>query len=234
MRFVWLTSKIEDFTEPLLDQAMVDNPHKSISILWHQDVFMVAWAFRRLHATTIAGRGDMGDVIARMLKKCNYTTFRGGSSMAKNRQKKILTEFIEHLEKQDKFSVGITVDGSSGPIFRMKTGVIVMAMKTGAPLYIVRSWAKRRILLSNWDRTMIPLPFNRIVIACEGPFYPPENMDQESVFNQFHLEMEKKLLDTTYETFIKVDGQADSKLVNRFPKHWKKPAPVPIGNILLK
>ena len=221
MRFVWMTSKIEDGTDPLLDDALKYHPHKSVSLMWHQDVFMVAWAYRRFYGTTIASKGDFGDIISKMLAKCNYTTFRGGTSKGKKRGVKVLDEFIEHLEKQDHFAVGITVDGSSGPAYRVKTGTIVMAMKTGVPVFVTRIWAKRRILMPTWDRTMIPLPFNRIVINFQGPFLPPENLEDKEVFDKFHQNMENNLLDATYDTFLKVDGKSDPKSIEKFPDYWK-------------
>ncbi len=220
-RFVWATSKIDDKMGTLREE-IEKPPHRVINVLWHQDVFFVAWAFREFHGHTIASVGDAGEVISLMLKKCNFTVFRGGSSKGKSRKKKILAEFVDHLKKFDgPAAVGITVDGSSGPIYRMKTGSLVMAKELSAPLIIVRVWCKRRIFLPTWDRTVIPLPFNEIHLTSEGPYYLPSDADNEESFQKFHHEMEDRLLQLTYRKFVEVDGKPESDLVALFPPDWK-------------
>ena len=96
-----------------------------------------------------------------------------------------------------------------------------MAMKIHAPVFVVRIWSKRRILLPTWDRTMLPLPFNKIVIVAEGPYVPPEQMHQEEVFKQFHSLVENQLLLATYKCFSMLDKHVDKGLMANFPEDWK-------------
>ena len=182
------------------------------------------WAYRRFHGQTIASVGDAGDVIARLLQLCNFTVFRGGSSKGKSRRKTILEEFTQYLLKVDKPAVGVTVDGSSGPVYRMKTGVIVIAMKLNAPIFVVRIWSKRRIMLPSWDRTMLPLPFNKIVVLTEGPYMLPDHLDQKEVFKQFHRFIENQLLTATYKCFSMLDKPVDKRLLADFPDDWQPPS----------
>lgn len=218
--FVWATSKVIDLSTPL-DEALRNSTRGFVAAIWHQEVLCVPWAYRRLHPQTIASVGDSGEVITRLLELCNYTVFRGGSSKRESRRKKILAEFIEHLRTVDRPAVGVTVDGSSGPAFRMKTGAIVMAMKIDAPVYVVRTWCRRRILLRTWDRMMVPLPFNKIVILAEGPYELPDNLDRKEVFDEFHRFVENQLLETTYKCFDMVDHPVDDELLANFPEGWK-------------
>ena len=218
--FVWATSRVIDLSTPL-DQELREGKRGFVAAIWHQEVLCVPWAYRRLHPHTIASVGDSGEVITRLLKLCGYTVFRGGSSKRKSRRKKVLAEFVDHLKKADRPAVGITVDGSSGPPFRMKTGAIVMATEIQAPVFVVRTWCKRRILLNTWDRMMLPLPFNKIVILAEGPYPLPDNMDQKEVFDRFHRFVENQLLETTYKCFCMVDHPVDKRLMVHFPEGWK-------------
>jgi hypothetical protein len=217
--FVWATSRIIDLTAPL-DEELRNYNRGMVIAVWHQDVICVPWAYSWLHPHTIASVGDSGEVITRLLKLCGYTVFRGGSSKRASRRKKVLEEFIQHLRQVDRPVVGITVDGSSGPAYRMKTGVIVMAMQIGAPVYVLRIWSKRRILLPTWDRTMLPLPFNKIVIMAEGPYPLPDEIDRKEVFQQFHRFIENQLLATTYKCFSMLDRRIDERLLARFPEGW--------------
>ena len=218
-RFVWLTSRIIDRTAPL-DEALASPPYKAVASVWHQDVFCVAWAYRRFRPHTIASVGDSGEVITRILKLCNFTVFRGGSSKRKSRRKKVLEDFTRHLTTLDGGLVGITVDGSSGPPYRMKSGVVVMAMKFGAPMFLVRIWCKRRVLLKTWDRMMVPLPFNKIAILVDGPHFPPDGMDRPEVFERFHRHVEDRLLALTRQSFLLLDETVDEELMSRFPDGW--------------
>jgi len=228
--FVWATSKVIDRTSPF-DEELGEDKRGFVAALWHQEVLCVPWVYGRLHPHTIASVGDSGDVITRLLELCGYTVFRGGSSKRKSRRKKVLEEFIQHLKKADRPVVGITVDGSSGPAFRMKTGAIVMAMGIQAPVFVVRTWCKRRILLRTWDRMMLPLPFNKIVILAEGPYPLPENLDQKEVFEQFHRFVENQLLATTYKCFSMLDHPVDERLLANFPEGWKPPPHVDNPNL---
>lgn len=220
-RFVWATSKVTDQSNRLVE-ALESPPNRFVTAVWHQDVFCVPWIYRKPHVHTIASLGDAGEVITSLLKRSNYTVFRGGSSKRESRRKKILAEFTEYLLGVDKPGVGITVDGSSGPAYRMKSGVIVMAMKIDSPIYVSRIWCKRRVLLKTWDRTMIPLPFNRIVILTEGPYSPPEHLHQKEVFDAFHGFVEDQLLRITYKGFRMLDRRIDQELMARFPSGWSE------------
>ena len=218
--FVWATSRIIDLSSPL-DEAVSEQGRGFVGAVWHQDVFCVPWVYRRLRPHTIASVGDSGEVITRLLQLCNYTVFRGGSSKRASRRKKVLAEFVEHLRKLDRPAVGVTVDGSSGPAYRMKTGAIVMAMKIRAPVYVVRIWSKRRILLRTWDRMMLPLPFSKIVIMADGPHELPDDLDQQESFKAFHRFVENQLLEITYTCFNMLDRRVDEGLLARFPEGWK-------------
>ena len=223
--FVWATSKVIDQTS-LLDDELREHKRGLVVAIWHQEVLCVPWVYGRLRPHTIASVGDSGDVITRLLKLCNYTVFRGGSSKRESRRKKVLADFVEHLRTADRPLVGITVDGASGPAFRMKTGAIVMAMEIQAPIFAVRTWCKRRILLRTWDRMMLPLPFNKIVILAEGPYPLPDNLDQKEVFEKFHRFIENELLTTTYKCFAMLDHPVDERLLENFPEGWKPPPPM--------
>lgn len=162
--------------------------------LWHDEVFFVAWMHRIWRGSTLASRGDSGEVIARMLKLCNFTVFRGGSSSGhKRRNVGVVGEIIEHIQETPGTQFGITVDGSKGPVYRMKRGVPLIARATGKPALVQRSWCKRYVCLPTWDKTLVPLPFNHIVSFYEGPFLPPSEDEGEEAFEAFHKSLERHL-----------------------------------------
>ncbi|RME03455.1 MAG: DUF374 domain-containing protein [Planctomycetota bacterium] len=217
LRFVWYTSKIRG--HPLAQKPELLKEHRVVAVLWHQDVFLVPWLWRLYRPITIASTGDSGEVIASILRPFGFTVFRGGSSKGRRRRKPILWQFIEYLKTQQRFVAGITVDGSSGPPFRMKKGAVFIAAKTGACIYLVRAWCRYRFHLPTWDRTVIPLPFNQIYILIQGPFEPPY---EDSELEKFKNQLEKKLLDLTYGSFL-VAKSLPHKLLKLFPPDWRPP-----------
>ena len=151
-RFVWWTSTVEDeLTGPLTEG--VERHDRFVSLLWHQEVFTVAFAFKHLYGHTVASTGNFGRIITRMLEACNFTVFRGGSSSGRVRRKRVLVDMIRHMRETPRVPYGITVDGSKGPAFVLKHGGVVIARTCGAPMYAVRTWFSNCIQLPSWDRS---------------------------------------------------------------------------------
>lgn len=222
IRFVWWTSEVID-DMALVDQFRQEPPYKGVGVLWHQDVFCVPWAYREKRPHTLASVGDAGEIITHILELCHFSTImRGGSSQGKKRHTQVLPALIEHMQTAQGMC-GITVDGSHGPIYRLKRGAIVVAKECACPLLVIRIWCKRRILLPTWDRTMIPLPFNRIIISARGPYHLPADADNPDSFEKFRQYVEHRLLDLTYQTFLTIDKQAPPQLMALFPEDWQPP-----------
>jgi lysophospholipid acyltransferase (LPLAT)-like uncharacterized protein len=59
--------------------------------------------------------------------------------------------------------------------------MLLIAQDTGAPIYPVQAWAKRKLLMRTWDRTLIPLPFNRLVFLLGEPVRVPRDADKDTV-----------------------------------------------------
>lgn len=219
---VWRTSKVTDTTQGIEEFFRKENKaERFVGVMWHQDVFLVTHAFHRFPSYTIASRSNAGEVITRMLKKYNFHVFRGGTSKGKKRRVRVLDQIIEHLATTDRFGIGITVDGSSGPIYQMKTGALVVSMKLQVPVFSVRIWCKRKFLLPTWDRTMVPLPFNNIKIFLEGPYFPPTNEENPEEFDAFHRQVQEGLLQATYAGFKHYEKKIDEKLLDGFPEGWQ-------------
>jgi lysophospholipid acyltransferase (LPLAT)-like uncharacterized protein len=193
MWLVWRTSRVEDAGFSRIEDVRREG-NGFVAILWHEEVFSVAWAYRHLHGHTLASVGDAGEIITRMLELCNFVVFRGGSSMrASRRREHVLADMIEHMKETDDVAYGITVDGSKGPLHEVKHGALVIARECGKPLVVVRTWAKRNLHLPTWDRMAIPLPFNHIRQFMRGPFYVPPGPEDGAAFEAFRAEMEREL-----------------------------------------
>lgn len=66
-------------------------------------------------------------------------------------------------------SVGLTPDGSRGPRMTVSKGVVELAGLSGCPLVPATYSCSNAIILSSWDRFMLPLPLGRGVFSVGTP-----------------------------------------------------------------
>jgi len=60
-------------------------------------------------------------------------------------------------------------------------GVIKLAQYSGRPIYPVALATSRRIVLDNWDRSVIHLPFSHIGGVAGNPITVPRNADDATL-----------------------------------------------------
>lgn len=217
-RLVWSTCVVTDDLTPALEGA-ARRHGRAVCLLWHQEVFTVAWAYRALHGHTLASAGNMGRVITHMLERCNFTVFRGGSSAGTARRRRVLPAMIRHMrEWPTPVIYGITVDGSNGPPWVMKPGGPLIARACRAPVFVVRLCASRRIELPTWDRTVIPLPFGRISMRAVGPYWIDPDSDAAAL-ERFSAHLEGELRDLTHA--LAQDVEPGAPLPSSFPPTFR-------------
>jgi len=217
MWLVWATSRVEGRDFVRLNSWATE--HKGVvCLLWHEEVFTVAygysWVGIRIH--TLASLGDSGELITRMLELCNAVVFRGGSTSGKARKREgVLDDLIHHMKTNDAVTLGLTVDGSKGPRYRMKMGGVVVARDADRPIALVRTWYKRCIRLRTWDRMAVPLPFNRIRYYLRGPYFVPENAGNPDGIEQFRVRLENDLIDLAAESYRDMGQPVPESLLKR-------------------
>jgi len=217
MRLVWATSRIEgrDFVA-LKD--IIAQYNGAVGLLWHEEVMTVAFGYAYLgfRPHTLASVGQSGEVIARMLQLCGFVVFRGGSTTHRSRRREgALDEMITHMQTNDQVIYGLTVDGSKGPAYRMKSGGIIIARECGRPVVLARTWYKRCLRLPTWDRMALPLPFNVIRYYLKGPYLVPDSARTEAGLEQFRLQLENDLIDLAAQSYDDMRQARPANLVKR-------------------
>ena len=152
MNLVYRTSRITHINLAEMQEARVRHG-RVLAGVWHEVVFLVAYSFREFHGSTLASRGDLGDLVARMLELCQFEVFRGGSSRGRSRRKRVLVDLIRHMKTHHNVIYGITVDGSHGPAHVLKSGIVAIARSTGAPIYATHIACRPCLRAPSWDRT---------------------------------------------------------------------------------
>ncbi|MBL4850246.1 MAG: DUF374 domain-containing protein [Planctomycetes bacterium] len=219
MWFVYLTSKVEYVDTDLL-WLLRERYGAMVGILWHQEVFTVAYSFRRFEGHTLASQSDLGTLVAALLKLNGFVVFRGGSSSSKKRRGRVLPDLIRHMEEVPGVAYGITCDGSNGPIYEVKRGSVSIAHACHKPMMVARTWAKRRIRVGSWDRAYVPLPFNHIVQCFVGPYFTPIDASKEEL-ETFRLALENELLELTNWVHDYLGEVAPPEGRPDFPPGWQ-------------
>jgi lysophospholipid acyltransferase (LPLAT)-like uncharacterized protein len=60
-------------------------------------------------------------------------------------------------------------------------GIVTLARESGRPIYPVSFATSRRIVLDNWDRSEINLPFSRGAIIVGEPIRVPTDADEQAL-----------------------------------------------------
>jgi lysophospholipid acyltransferase (LPLAT)-like uncharacterized protein len=167
-----------------------DEGRNILAVAWHQDYLLGPFTFRGYNIVTMASRGEWGEIMAAFLKRIGYTAVRGSGSKG---GKEALAEIIEYYHSNDKIFCAFAGDGSKGPPQKLQKGMIVIAKECGTPIFPVKTWAKRKILLSTWDRTLVPLPFNECLYFAGDPVSVPPDATPD-VMEAKRQELEDNLM----------------------------------------
>lgn len=125
----------------------------------------------------MASRSKDGEIIARIMKLFGLQSARGSSRRG---GKEALEEMIDVINRTQ-VPGGLVADAPRGPFGVAKIGIIKLAKETGLPLIPIMSWAKRKILFGSWDKTLLPLPFTKMVFFYEPPIFLPRDATNEQM-----------------------------------------------------
>ncbi|MCX7798357.1 MAG: lysophospholipid acyltransferase family protein [Melioribacter sp.] len=165
------TCKITIHNQKML-QNLIQKKSNFIVVFWH-GLMITGWYLHKdLNCAALVSKSKDGDLLANALKKWGYKVIRGSSHIGGS---EALEDMIDLLNK--KYSLALTPDGPTGPIYKMKAGAVVAAKKTGVPLLLLGIYNKRKIILNSWDKFEIPLPFSRIEVLYSEPIYINKDLD---------------------------------------------------------
>lgn len=152
----------------------------------HEGLMMLPFHFRdRRGGVVMVSQSQDGDIIADTIAQFGLRPVRGSS----RRGGRAALDAMIDAVREDGVSAGVIVDGPRGPARVAKAGAVVLARATGLPVVPGTWWARPAVRFASWDRTMVPLPFARIVFAFEESFVVPPTADED--------ELERRRVDLT-------------------------------------
>ena len=145
-------------------QKLKDQKRPIIYSFWHNQIFIAThfWRFRGI--VVITSEHFDGEYIARIIERFGYHAARGSSRRGALKALLQLKRSIEHGR-----DVAFTVDGPSGPVYRVKPGPIWLSRKTGAPIVPFHVQPEKFWKLNSWDNFRIPKPFSLVLVKIGRP-----------------------------------------------------------------
>ncbi len=145
-----------------------------LAALLHESLLVSAWVFRDLGYCVAVSRSRDGSLVSATLRALGYadpargSSSRGGSTA--------LLGLLRQLEAGT--TVAMLVDGPRGPAGVAKPGIAALARHSATPIQPVALAARPALRLRSWDRSLLPLPFARVVCAYGEPLAPPAEADK--------------------------------------------------------
>ena len=138
-----------------------------------------------------------GELIAQYIGRFGIGPVRGSAT---RRGSVALREMATLLKRGH--DVAITPDGSRGPLYEIKPGLVLLAQLTGAPVLPISFEYSRAWRLRTWDRFVIPRPFSRVTLRVGEPVHIARTQDQEE------FEVQRKRCEDAMRTLVRDDDLA--------------------------
>ena len=173
---------------------------------WHQmqifcGRFLLIRARKGLKISFLTSPSVSGEVPAAIIRRWGAGVLRGSSKRSAGQA---LKDMFDVLVGQ-KTSLVITPDGPTGPIHEFKTGTILLARMTKAPIILIAYAARPCIRWNSWDRFIVPLPFAKVAIAIDEPFFVPAGSGTDDL-GRLRQELEVRMAKLVAEAEAAVAG----------------------------
>ena len=135
----------------------------AVVIFWHNRIFagtiFYLRYFRQRRLATLISSSKDGAWLSGFVEKLGVRPVRGSRY---NRGAQAVRDMI--TANSEGFDIGVSPDGSRGPLYDMKPGALKVALKTGAPIILLSLNHASAWRLKTWDRFYIPHPFSKIEV----------------------------------------------------------------------
>ena len=203
LRLVWRTSRLT--IEPA-DLYETVEPHQPVIVaMWHGQHFMVPFLSRGHRVKVLISRHRDGEINAYAAQRLGIDAVRGSGDHGRRFDlkggvgafKSMLSALVEG------YNMALTADIPK--VARVAgLGIIKLARFSERPIYPVAVATSRRIVLNNWDRSAINLPFGRVAIVSSDPVMVPPDAD-DAMMEQCRAVLERRLSQVTDRAYEIVD-----------------------------
>ncbi|MBI5554347.1 MAG: lysophospholipid acyltransferase family protein [Elusimicrobia bacterium] len=183
--FIGITSRVKIINTGIIEKFKKEDQNY-IYAFWHGRQLFLVYSHRFRQINILISQSQDGQLIADITSLFGFKAVRGSSTRGGLRA---LVELVHAAAAGD--VLAFTPDGPKGPYREVQSGVLYVAQKTGLPIVPLTFSAKRKLVLNNWDKFVIPLPFNNIIVANGQPVYVhnTDNLEEKKKELQFSLNL---------------------------------------------
>jgi lysophospholipid acyltransferase (LPLAT)-like uncharacterized protein len=176
IRGIGPTLRFEKLGQRELDQTRVHH-ETVISAFWHRCIISATWYWRNRGVVVMNTTNFDGQWTRRVIEHFGFGTAQGSSTRGGLRGLAIMARRME-----EGFDTAFTIDGPRGPRYVAKPGPVMLARRTGRPIYAFHIGVKKAYTLEKaWDLLQIPHPFSRAVVVSAPLIFVSPDADAEEL-----------------------------------------------------
>ena len=159
-----------------------------IAAFWHRCIISATWYWRNQGAVVMNTTNFDGQWTRRVIEHFGFGTAQGSSTRGGLRGLAVMARRLE-----EGFDAAFTIDGPRGPRYVAKPGPVMLARKTGRPIYVFHIGVEKAHTLEKaWDKMQIPHLFTSAVVVGAPLILVPPDADAEELKRK-HAEMQAAL-----------------------------------------
>ena len=181
LRLVWHTTR---FTiEPADAYERIPQHAPIILAFWHGQHFLTPFVKpKELRAKVLISRHRDGEINAVAAERLGIETIRGSGSHGADFARKGGVFGFNALVRSLREGINVAMTADVPKVSRVAgLGIVKVAQMSGRPIYPVAIATRRRIVLDNWDRTTVNLPFGRGAGVAGAPIHVPHDADAKTL-----------------------------------------------------
>jgi lysophospholipid acyltransferase (LPLAT)-like uncharacterized protein len=210
LRLVWRTCRLT--IEPADLYQIVEPDLPLIVAMWHGQHFMVPFLSRGHRVKVLISRHRDGEINAYAAQRLGIGTVRGSGDHGRRFDLKGGVGAFKGMLTALAAGYNMALTADVPKVARVAgLGIIKLGRISGRPIYPVAVATSRRIVLKNWDRSAVNLPFGRFAIVAGDPVRVPADAD-DAMMEHCRALVEQRLTQATaraYEIVDRKDRHAD-------------------------
>ncbi len=168
-------------------EPLTTDGQKAVIVLWHGCTLAPVNLYRGRRYWALISLSRDGEIQNHIFQRFGFQTIRGSTGRGG------LRGALEAARKvRDGGVLCFTPDGPRGPHREVQPGVLLIAQKSGAPIYPVGVSARPCRFLPTWDHYMIPLPFAEVWLVFGDAIHVADGLSSEEM-EQKRLEIQAAL-----------------------------------------
>tara|TARA_Y100000588_G_scaffold197543_1_gene211449 strand:+ start:785 stop:1543 length:759 start_codon:yes stop_codon:yes gene_type:complete len=180
---IYKTMTIECLQPKLHEEVLRDKFGKYIFVFWHRHITLPISFFRTMPHKCLTSKSRDGELISRIMFRFGSRFVRGSSStISVNKGGGMALRSLIQSSREG-YNLVLTPDGPKGPPNEVKKGIVKLASLSGCKILPLGFAIKNSFELSTWDRTVIPLPFSKLLMNYGEPISVPRKLKRNELEN---------------------------------------------------